>query len=190
MHAQRNVRKVIVQEFVSVDGFASTPDGSVDFVPGATQGDQGFGDRQMDFIDSIDTTLLGRVTYEMFASHWPNVTEGDDKPFADKLNQLHKVVFSRTLDSAPWGSFEAGRVVKDNAADHVVQMKRANGKDMVIWGSLSIAQSLASLVDEYQLIVCPVVLGGGKRVFHEKLELKLANTRSFDQGTVLLSYLS
>ena len=188
------MRKVFVQEFVSIDGRASGPNGSTDFVPAATKGDQSFGDRQMGFIDSIDTMLLGRVTYEMFAGFWPNVTEGEDKPFADKLNHLQKVVFSRTLDRAPWGTFEPGRVVSGSATDEVATLKRAGGKDMVIWGSLSLARSLmdANLVDEYQLVVCPVVLGEGKSLFTEKQQrdFELVDTRSFDHGTVLLSYRS
>jgi dihydrofolate reductase len=186
------MRKVIVQEFVSIDGRASGPNGSVDFVPGSTQGDQSFGDRQMAFIDSIDTMLLGRVTYEMFAGYWPNVTDGEDKPFADKLNNLQKVVFTRTLDRAPWGTFGDTRVVTSDAALEVETLKRADGKDMVIWGSLSLAQSLmdADLVDEYQLVVCPVVLGDGRALFREKNahDFELVDTRAFDRGTVLLSY--
>ncbi|HEV7243237.1 MAG TPA: dihydrofolate reductase family protein [Thermoanaerobaculia bacterium] len=186
------MRKVIVQEFVSIDGRASGPSGSVDFVPGSTQGDQSFGDRQMAFIDSIDTMLLGRVTYEMFAGYWPNVAEGEDKPFADKLNNLQKVVFTRTLDRAPWGTFGDARIVTSDAALEVETLKQADGKDMVIWGSLSLAQSLmdADLVDEYQLVVCPVVLGDGRALFREKNahDFELVDTRAFDRGTVLLSY--
>jgi dihydrofolate reductase len=75
------MKSVILQEFVSVDGLASGPDGSVDFVPAANKGDQSFGKRQMEFLDSIDTILLGRVTYQMFAQHWPNVNSGEDKAF-------------------------------------------------------------------------------------------------------------
>jgi dihydrofolate reductase len=184
------MRKVIVQEFVSVDGLASGPEESVDFVPGSMQGDQSFGDREMSFVDSIDTMLLGRRTYEMFASHWPNVPEGDDKVFAEKINNLKKVVFSRTLERAPWGTYEAGQVVRHT--DEVSALKRAAGKDMVVWGSISLAQSLmdAGLVDEYQLIVCPLVLGTGKRLFRENdnAGLELVDTRSFDRGAVLLSY--
>ena len=184
------MRKVIVQEFVSVDGLASGPNDSVDFVPGSLKDDRSFGDRQMQFVDSIDTMLLGRRTYEMFAGHWPNPPEGEDKQFAAKLNHLHKVVFSRTLDRAPWGSFEPGRIVRD--VDEVASLKRADGKDMVVWGSLSLAQSLidANLVDEYQLIVCPLVLGDGKSLFRAKDQrrFELGETRAFDRGAVLLSY--
>ena len=185
------MRNVIVQEFVSVDGFAAEADGSVDFVPAASKGDRSFGDRQMRFIDAIDTMLLGRRTYELFSSYWPNVDQGEDKEFAVRLNNIDKVVFSRTLDRAPWGTFEAARI-SDNPADEVRRMKRAGGKDMVVWGSISLAQSLmdAGVVDEYQLVVCPVVLGEGKPLFRPKdhHQLALVETRSFDRGTVLLSY--
>jgi len=96
------MRKVILQEFVTVDGMAAGPDGSVDFVPASNSGDQRFGQRQIDFMDSIDAILLGRVTYEMFAGYWPNVAVGaEDKVFADKINATPKIVFSRTLESAP-----------------------------------------------------------------------------------------
>src|SRR5688500_11747653 len=127
------MRKVIVQEFVSLDGLASGPDGSTDFISRATEGDRSFGDRQMSFIDSIDTMLLGRITYEMFAGYWPKVMEGEDKIFADRLNHLQKVVFSRTLDRAPWGTFDAARVVRDSAAGDVAALKQSLGKDLVVW---------------------------------------------------------
>jgi dihydrofolate reductase len=159
------MRKAILQEFVSLDGLAAGPNDSVDFVPASTQGDQSFGQRQMGFMDSIDLILLGRVTYTMFAGYWPNVTSGEDKRFADKLNAIPKVVFSRSLDRAPWGS----------------------------WGSISLAQSLTNegLIDEYQLVVCPVVLGSGKRLFGDKVDsfgTRLLSTESFDRGAVLLPY--
>jgi dihydrofolate reductase len=186
------MRRVILQEFVSANGLASGPNDSVDFVPAATNGDQRFGQRQLKFIDSIDTMLLGRVTYQMFSAHWPNVTSGDDRVFAEKINGLDKVVFSRTLDSAPWGTWPAGRIVKTDPAREVRKLKQQSGKDMVIWGSLSVAQSLVSdgVIDEYQLIVLPVVLGDGRPLFPDRspLELKLVDTRSFDRGGVLLAY--
>jgi hypothetical protein len=74
------MRKVVLQEFVSIDGLAAGPNDSVDFVPASMQGDQRFGQRQTQFLDSIDTILLGRVTYDLFAGHWPNVASGPDSP--------------------------------------------------------------------------------------------------------------
>lgn len=187
------MKNVILQEFVSIDGLAAAQNGSVDFVPETNRGDHGFGNRQLEFMDSIDTILLGRVTYEMFAGYWPNATTGDDKDLAEKINATPKVVFSRTLDQAPWGKWNNVRIVKTNAAEEVAKLREGTGKDMVLWGSLSLARSLMSAgqVDQYQLIVCPIVLGNGRPLFPEKNgvhAMKLVNSRAFDRGSVLLSY--
>ena len=187
------MRKLILQEFVTVDGLAAGPDGNVDFIPRATSGDQSFGEEQLALMDSIDAILLGAVTYRMFAGYWPNVQEGPDKPFADKLNAIPKIVFSRTLDTAPWGTWKDARIVKTSAADEVAALKRQPGKNMVLWGSISLAQSLidARLVDEYRLVICPVVLGSGRPLFREMagtLEMKLQNARTLDRGAVRLQY--
>lgn len=187
------MRNLILQEFVSVDGMAAGRDGSTDFIPASNRGDQSFGRRQESFLDSIDTILLGRKTYEMFVEYWPKVTSGDERPFAEKLNAIPKVVFSKTLDRAPWGTWEDATVVKTDAAREIERLKQQPGKDLVIWGSLTLAQSLMheGLIDEYQLIVCPVVLVEGRRLFDDKVapgEMHLLSTRSFDRGSVLLSY--
>lgn len=187
------MRNLILQEFVSVDGMAAGRDGSTDFIPASNRGDQSFGRRQESFLDSIDTILLGRKTYEMFVEYWPKVTSGDERPFAEKLNAIPKVVFSKTLDRAPWGTWEEATVVKTDAAREIERLKQQPGKDLVIWGSLTLAQSLMheGLIDEYQLIVCPVVLVEGRRLFDDKVapgEMHLLSTRSFDRGSVLLSY--
>jgi dihydrofolate reductase len=189
------MRSLILQEFISVDGIAAGPGGNVDFIPASSRGDQSFGRRQSDFLDAIGTILLGRVTYQMFAQYWPNVTSGDEKPFADKLNAIPKVVFSNSLERAPWGSFEPATIVRTSAEKEVGKLKHGAGKDMVIWGSISLAQSLMKegLIDEYQLIVCPTVLGEGRRLFDERTalgDMHLVSTRSFDRGTVLVSYAS
>jgi dihydrofolate reductase len=187
------MRNVILQEFVSLDGMAAGPNDSVDFVPAATSGDQSFGARQLAFMETVDTILLGRKTYEMFADYWPNVTSGDDKPFADRINAIPKIVFSRSLVRAPWGKYAEATIVKGQLSDEVARLKQQAGRNMVLWGSLSIAEALEDdgLIDEYQLIVCPVVLGGGRRMFREGTdgyELSLRETRSFNRGVVLLSY--
>ena len=188
------MKRVILQEFVSANGLASGPNDAVDFIPAATQHDDSFGNRQLAFIDSIDTMLLGRNTYEMFAGYWPNVTSGSDKPFADKLNALHKVVFSTSLQRAPWGNgtWDDARIVRGDVTKAVTALKREPGKDLVLWGSLTLAQSLMAdnLIDEYQLIVLPVVLPEGRPLFAERraFDLRLVGTRSFDRGGVLVAY--
>lgn len=187
------MRKVILQEFVTLDGLAAGPNDSVEFVSRSTKGDQSFGRHQFDFVDTIDTILLGSVTYRMFADYWPRVTTGEEKPFADKLNALPKIVFSKTLDRAPWGEWDDARVVESGAADEVAKLRRRPGKDMVVWGSISLAQSLMNdgLIDEYHLVVCPVVLGSGRPLFRDKvdsLDMKLLETKALDSGSVLLKY--
>lgn len=144
-------------------------------------------------MDSIDTILLGRVTYRMFADYWPEVTSGDDKQFTEKLNAIPKIVFSKRLDRAPWGKWPDAKIVRTSAAEEVAKLKQGSGKDIVIWGSISLAQSLMreGLIDEYQLVVCPVVLGGGKPLPRGKVDsvdLKLLKSKSFGRGAVLLAY--
>lgn len=187
------MKKVILQEFVSLDGFAADSSGGVDFIPAASKGDQSFGRRQLAFMDTVDTILLGRVTYEMFAAYWPNVTSGDDKEFADRINAMRKIVFSSTLQKAPWGAWLGARIVREPAEEAVPRLKHDPGKNMVLWGSISLAQSLmrSGLADELQLIVCPTALASGKRLFAEELEpgaMSLLTSQTFDRGNVLLSY--
>ena len=185
------MRKLIVQEFVSVDGMAAAADGKVDFIPAASQGDRRFGQRQLEFMDTVDAIVLGTATYRMFAGYWPNAKSGEDKEFAAKINATPKFVFSGTLERAPWGEFAEATIVRERAEEALPRMKNEPGKDMVIWGRIGLAQSLlaAGFVDDVQLIVCPVVLGEGRRLFEEPLEtLELEASRSFDRGNVLLDY--
>ena len=187
------MRKLVLQEFVSLDGLATGPNNSVDFIPASTQGDLTFGREQLDLMSRIDTMLLGRMTYQMFSGFWPNVTEGAEKDFADKFNAVPKVVFSTTLERAPWGSWDPGRIVGSDPVAEVTKLKREPGKDILISGSLTIAQLLidAKLVDEYRLVLCPVVLGGGRSLFREKspsIPLTVVNASKLDRGAVSLVY--
>jgi dihydrofolate reductase len=189
------MRRVILQEFVSLDGLAAGPKNSVDFVPRATKGDRSFGSEQVKLIDSVDTILMGSLTYRMFSGYWPNVTNGEEKPFADKLNATRKIVFSSTLARAPWGTWEEATIVRGSATKEVASLKRQSGKDLMLWGSISVAQALMSdgLIDEYRLVVCPAVLGEGRPLFRDgadAYELRLRDAKTFDKGAVLLTYLS
>jgi dihydrofolate reductase len=187
------MRRVVLQEFVSLDGLAAGENDSVAFIPASTQGDQSFGREQLALMDAIDAILFGAVTYRMFAGFWPNVTEGEEKPFADKVNATPKVVFSKTLERASWGSWDEARIVKGSAVDEVTRLKGEPGRDMLIWGSISLAQSLmaAKLIDEYRLVLCPVVLGSGKPLFGDELAsipMHLVNVQRLDRGVVSLTY--
>jgi dihydrofolate reductase len=184
--------RLVVQEFVSVDGLAAGPDGSVDFIPAAAQGNAELQDNQLRFIDTVGTIVLGRTTYELFAGYWPDVT-GDDKPFGDKINATPKVVFSTTLAEAPWGSWAPAAITEDDPREEIPRLRDRADQDLVVWGSLSLVQSLAEagLVDEYQLWVLPVVLGDGQRLFGEgrgPTTLRLLEARPTAKGATLLRY--
>jgi dihydrofolate reductase len=184
--------QLIVQEFVTVDGLAAGPDGSVDFIPAATAGDPAVADNQMRFIDMIGTIVLGRTTYELFAGYWPDVT-GDDKPFGDKLNAIPKIVFSKTLEHAPWGSWDEAAISRDDPREQIPRLREREDLDLVVWGSLTLVRSLAEagLVDEYQLWLLPVVLGRGTPLFDdggEPTTLQLREAKPSERGAVLLRY--
>jgi dihydrofolate reductase len=135
--------------------------------------------------------LFGRITYELMASYWPTPAARENDPkVAEHMNNLPKVVFSRTLDNPSWNNT---RLVKGDIAAEVRKMKNEPGKDMVIFGSGSIVSQLveARLIDEYQIVVHPVALGKGRTMFdgiNQKLLLKLTQTRAFGNGCVLLCY--
>jgi dihydrofolate reductase len=187
------MRKVILQEIVSLDGYAAGPNGDVGFIPASTRGDPRWGAEQSALMDTVDTLLLGRVTYEMFSGFWPAITEGEEREFADKFNGLQKVVFSKTLKRAPWGNWGEGRIVKGNPPDEIAKLKRQPGKNMLISGSISIGQALgeANMIDEYHVVVCPVVLGSGRPLFRDKSagkQLELIDAHGLDRGAVSLLY--
>jgi dihydrofolate reductase len=134
---------------------------------------------------------FGRITYELMASFWPTPAALQTMPVvAAQMNNLPKVVFSRTLDKAAWNNT---KLVKGDIASEVRRMKQEPGLDMVIMGSGSIVSQLAQegLIDEYQIVTNPIVLGKGRTMFEgvkKKLNLKLTNTRAFGNGNVVLSY--
>jgi dihydrofolate reductase len=135
--------------------------------------------------------LFGRVTYELMASYWPTPHAlRNDPAVAERMNQLAKVVFSRTLGKVTWNNT---RLVRDGMVAAVRKMKSEPGDDMAILGSGTVVSQLAreNLIDEYQLVVNPVVLGAGRTMFagvEDQLRLKLANSRTFANGNVLLRY--
>jgi dihydrofolate reductase len=186
------MRNLILQEFITLDGLAAGLHGKVDFVPRATGDDRSFGAEQMRLLETIDAILLGRVTYQLFAGYWPNITSGEEKAFADKLNATPKIVFAKSLERAPWGTWQEATIVRSRAADEVAKLKRQAGKDLVILGSISLAQSLMKdgLIDDYRLVVCPMVLGDGRPLFGgtDARDLRFLEAKHFDRGAVMLKY--
>jgi dihydrofolate reductase len=185
------MRRLILEEWLSLDGYAVDKEGTLDFFP-ASEADQ-FSDRdQLEFLESVDTILLGRRTYELFVDFWPTATT-DTEIIADRLNSLPKLVFSNTLSEAPWGEWPPARVVHGDAVAEIERLKAQDGKDMVLWGSLSLAQKLiaADLIDEYHFQLTPTAVGGGRPLFptletYATFERK--DVRLYDTGVVFLHY--
>ena len=185
------MRKLILEEWTSLDGYAADKNGKLDFFPSTEQNK--YSDRdQLKFLDTIDTILLGRVTYELFADFWPTATT-DAEIIADRLNEIPKIVFSKTLEKAPWGKWPEAQVNRGDAAAEIRKLKQQQGRNMVLWGSISLAQSLIkeNLIDEYHIQVCPVLTGGGRLLFPKLTayaNLKLVDTRRYDTGVMYLQY--
>lgn len=187
------MRKLILEEWTSLDGYVTDKNGQLDFFTNLTPEQNKYSDAdQLKFLETVDTILLGRKTYELFVDFWPTATT-DKEAIADKLNETKKIVFSNTLKKAPWGEWPVVDISTGEAARAIREMKLLPGKNMVMWGSISLAQSLMreDLIDEYHIQLCPVLTGGGRGLFTQSTDftkLKLLEVRKYNTGTVFLSY--
>ena len=185
------MRRLILEEGLSLDGFAVDGAGTLDFFP-QTETDH-FSDRDpLEFLETVDTILLGRRTYELFVAFWPTVSS-EREIIADRLNELPKLVFSNTLSEAPWGDWKPAQVIRGDAVAEIARLKEQDGKHLVLWGSLSLAQDLieADLIDEYHLQICPVIVGGGRRLFPDLdayAHLRRIAVRTYETGVVVVHY--
>ena len=183
-----NMRQLLVFNSVTADGYFTDKKGDMSW---AHKRDPEWNEFVADNSKSGGELLFGRITFEMMASYWPTPAAARQFPVvAEQMNSLPKVVFSRTLDRVSW---QNTRLLKGNLADEVRKLKQEPGEQMVIMGSGSIISQLAleNLIDEYQLVVNPIVLGAGRTMFDglkEKLNLKLTKSRTFDNGNVWLCY--
>jgi dihydrofolate reductase len=182
--------RIVVTEFVSLDGVMEDPGGSEDFKYGGwsfefNRGEEG--DKfKLDETMESDALLLGRVTYQGFADAWPSRT-GE---FADKFNNMPKYVVSSTLDKAEWNN---STVLKGDVVEAVSKLREGPGGDIVIHGSAQLVQTLLEndLIDELRLMVFPVVLGSGKRLFgdtSDKKALRLVDSRTVGDGVNIVVY--
>ena len=185
------MRKVILSNSVTLDGFFEGPNKELDW----HIVDEEAKEYAKDLLSNVDTLLFGRVTYQLMADYWPAAatnpsTPKSDLEIADKMNNLPKIVFSKTLQEVKWNN---SRLVKENIAEEISKMKQQPGKDMVIFGSGTIVSTFMQhgLIDEYRIIVNRIVLGNGKPLFkgiNDKQNLKLLKTRVFGSGVVILYY--
>ena len=184
------MRRIVVSEFVTLDGVMEDPGGAEKFERGgwAFQFDRGpEGDKfKLDEVMASDALLLGRLTYEGFAAAWPPRT-GE---FADKMNGMQKYVVSTTLKQAEWNN---SRVIRSNVVGQVSELKGMQGGDILVAGSGQLVHTLMqyNLVDELRLMVFPVILGSGKRLLqdgNDKIAMRLVQAKPIGAGVLILIY--
>ena len=183
------MRKVISLMHISLDGFAAGPNGEMDWIVY----DSEIFKNAITLTDTGDTAIYGRTTYEMMVGYWPTVLSNpdsspDDRHHAEWVENVHKVVISRSLDKAEWNNTQ---LIRENFAEEIAKLKAQPGKNLLIFGSPHVVHLLAQqgLVDEYRLNVSPVVIGEGIPMFEGvKTQLKLLNVKTFDSGVVALHY--
>ena len=183
------MRKVILDTIISLDGYYTSLKNEIDWFE--------FDKEEIDWSKEInrrvDTMLYGRVTYEEFRTFWPNASPtptGFDSEIIAQLNGLPKVVFSRTLTDALW---QPAVLVREDPAAAVAKLKQEPGKDMVVVGSGTLVSALvkSGLVDEYRILVRPIILGAGKPIFVDRdarHSLKLVAAKTFHNGVIALHY--
>ena len=184
------MRKVIVSEFVTLDGVMEDPGGAEGFKHGGWTFQFGGADQQQFKVEELfkaDALLLGRRTYEGFAAAWPTMPGTGE--FGERMNSLPKYVVSTTLSEMTWNA----TLITGDLTEELPRLKQEAGQDILIFGSGQLVQTLheRDLIDEYRIMVFPVVLGSGKRLFpdgNEKKPLRLVESKTFTSGVVLLIY--
>ena len=175
------MRKLKLAMYVSLDGVVEDPAWT-----GPFWNDQ-LSKLQEDYLFSSDALVLGRVTYEGFAQAWPSMEESTGD-FGRKMNSMPKFVASRTLEQGEWNA----TIIKGELAGEVAKLKDEPGEDLLIYGSGDVVDELTrhGLIDEYRLMVHPVIVGSGKRLFNglPQTMLELADTTTTDTGVVVLTY--
>jgi dihydrofolate reductase len=188
---KNHMRKIIVSEYITLDGVIEDPGGAEGFKHGGWSFHFGGQEQQQYKFDELfasDALLLGRRTYEGFAAAWPNMA-AQTGAYGERMNSLPKYVVSTTLSETTWNA----TLLKGDLAEELSRLKQEDGQDILVFGSSQLVHTLheRGLIDEYRLMVFPVVLGSGKRLFpdtEEKRTLKLIETRTFNSGVVVLSY--
>jgi dihydrofolate reductase len=175
------MRKIVVTEFLSLDGVMEEPGWTVPYW------NDEIAKFKYDELFASDAQLLGHVTYKGFAAAWPSRT--DEQGFAERMNSLPKYVVSTTLETVEWNN---SHLIKQNVAAEISKLKEMPGQNILVAGSAALVRTLIEydLVDEYHLLVYPIVVGRGKHLFIEetKLTLKLVSTKVFTSGVVALIY--
>ncbi len=176
--------KIVATEYLTLDGIMENPGGGWSF--------QFWNDEAATFkhdeLFASDALLLGRITYEGFSAAWPTMTGTGE--FGERMNSIPKYVVSTTLTEATWNN---STIIKDNIIDEIANLKQKHSQDILLCGSADLVNSLiaCNLIDEYRLMVHPIIFGTGKHLFKEgntPKTLKLVDTKTFSTGVTVLSY--
>lgn len=179
--------KIISQIMVSVDGFYEGNHHELDW----HQVDEEYNEYATEMLQNVSAILFGRKTYQLMEQYWPTAqSEKDSQVIADLMNQLPKIVFSKTLESVKWNQ---SVLIKEKGEQRLKELKTKVEKDLIIFGSGELVSFLtnARLIDEYHIIINPLILAKGKPFFRdisEKIPLKLVRTKTFKSGNILLCY--
>jgi len=186
------LRKLKLHVQMSIDGCIAGPNGEMDWMVGLL--DDKIIKYENEFIESIDTILLGRKMTDVFISYWSDVIKNKpDDPwyaFAKKMIEIPKVVFTKTLNKSKWINTD---IATGDLTDEIIKLKSRDGKDMVVYGGASFDSSLIKLglIDEFLLFINPVAIGNGMTIFKELNEIQKFNmvkSKPFDSGVILLHY--
>jgi dihydrofolate reductase len=183
---------VVVQQFITTDGFAANAQGEFDILDALDGDSADFDQRNLSWIEQAGAIVLGARTYEMFSSYWPTPAAVHEV-VAPSINALPKHVFSHTLKYAPWGSFAEAILETGEVTEVIPRIQAATDGDVIVWGSLTLTDALfrAGLVDVVRLVVAPIAIGTGRAVFPDDLgpvALRLRSTTRFSAGLVELEY--
>lgn len=185
------MRKLVLFLHISLDGFSATEEGGLDWIPY----NEAFEKYAEKVVSTVGVPVYGRVTYEMMKAYWPTVLKDEsaskhDREHAEWLEGAPKVVVSTTLPEQDWNNT---RVIRENVVEELTKLKQEPGKDLVIFGSITLANSLveSNIIDEFQFTISPVFLGKGKtfiRSIEEKIPLELLASEIVEGGVLGLHY--
>jgi dihydrofolate reductase len=195
---ETDMRRIVMINWISLDGFFAGPNGEIDWMVRDPEVDKALREPRSDDPHSAsegsDTMLLGGITYTMFENSWPQIANDPNAPealhkMAEEVTRMTKIVFSHTRKDVTW---ENARLFHGNLLEEVKKLKQSEGAPIIIFGSGTIVQQLteAGLIDEYFVVITPVILGKGKLLFQgvDRFKLKLLQVKHFESGNVLLRY--
>ena len=184
--------QLVVQEFVTADGFAADSNNEFRAYEMLEGGTAEFNRSQLGWLDTVDAMVLGASTYRMFVEYWPTPSS-DGEIIAPAINGLRRFVFSRRLEQAPWGDLPEATIESGDAVEAIRRVKREIDGTIVLWGSLTLSEAFfaAGEVDAVRLVVMPVAIGAGRGVFpagQEPTLLSLVSAKAYDTGLIELEY--